>query len=376
MTISNLYEAAIDYIVVKVGNDTSLTGQTVIVDDDSSLIQYSGQWTRNTNTFTSGRSSLGLSATPGYPYGNATHWSSKPGDNFTFRFSGKQPARFPAEAFQLFFSPGTSIAIYGIISWNDPGSLAATYSIDGTPHLSFISVDPSATGYTNDGEVTNQLYFYLDRLSSGPHTLFVNITEANHQIFKLDYIVYAPSFDTLSSMPSLSAGISSTTGSGASSSTASASHHSVSTGAFVGGVFGGLAIGVLLTLLLILYRRRAQQQGRAHQAHDAALGGGLNDANILSVSNSRFRSFRLIQLWFTDPSGPNYFQMQEHQSPFSHRQPFRPLPYHERSSSVTSPDSNTTPTYSATGGNSKSVDEPWADTPPHDTISDPVNCRP
>jgi hypothetical protein len=85
ITVSNLYGTAIDYAVVKVGNNTSLSGQTVIIDDDSSLIQYSGQWSRNTNEF------IPASLPTGYPYANVTHRSSNPGDTFTFQFSGKQP---------------------------------------------------------------------------------------------------------------------------------------------------------------------------------------------------------------------------------------------------------------------------------------------
>jgi len=81
--MSNLSLIALDYAVVKVGNQTSLSGQTVIVDDDSSLIQYSGQWSRSTNKFTPGN------LPSGYPYGNLTHRSSNPGDTFTFQFSGK-----------------------------------------------------------------------------------------------------------------------------------------------------------------------------------------------------------------------------------------------------------------------------------------------
>ena len=81
--MSNLYAIALDYAVVKVGNQTSLSGQTVIVDDDSPLIQYSGQWSRSTNKFTPGN------LPSGYPYGNLTHRSSNPGDTFTFQFSGK-----------------------------------------------------------------------------------------------------------------------------------------------------------------------------------------------------------------------------------------------------------------------------------------------
>jgi len=112
------------------------------------------------------------------------------------------------------------------------------YSIDGNPStFSLITITPTTLFFGND-------------LPPGPHTLSLNITEANDQTFILDYITYRPSFDTLSSMPSISAGSSSTTGS-ASSSTAHGSQHSVSTGA-VGGVFGGVAFVVLVTILVIL----------------------------------------------------------------------------------------------------------------------------
>jgi len=85
--VGTSHPASVDYAVVKVGLQTSLTGQTVVVDDDSSLIQYSGQWSRSTTRFTPGS---GNPISTGYPYGNVTHRSSNPGDTFTFRFSGEQ----------------------------------------------------------------------------------------------------------------------------------------------------------------------------------------------------------------------------------------------------------------------------------------------
>jgi len=161
--------------------------------------------------------------------------------------------------------------------------MTVNYSIDGNPStLSFITTAPTTLFFGND-------------LPPGPHTLWLNITEANDQTFILDYITYRPSFDTLSSMPSISASSSSTTGS-ASSSTAHGSRHSVSTGAIVGCVFGGVAFVVLVTILvilLILWWRRAQEQGH-EPYHDAALVTGVvNDPNILSASNSPLSSIFL-----------------------------------------------------------------------------------
>ena len=83
ITLSNLTLISLDYAVVKVGNQTPLGGQTVIVDDDSPLIHYAGQWSRNTNKFIPGN------LPTGFPYGNVTHRSSNAGDTFTFQFTGK-----------------------------------------------------------------------------------------------------------------------------------------------------------------------------------------------------------------------------------------------------------------------------------------------
>jgi len=83
ITVRNLtVTTEIDYAIVNVGNQTSLSGKNIIVDSDSPSILYSGSWSRNTSQFRSGY--LGL----GYPYGSTTHRSSTPGDTFTFRFTG------------------------------------------------------------------------------------------------------------------------------------------------------------------------------------------------------------------------------------------------------------------------------------------------
>ena len=251
VTISKL-RTAIDYAVVNVGNNTSLTGQTVVVDDDSSLIQYSGQWYRNTNQFIPGNLPVG------YPYRNVTHRSSNPGDSFTFQFSG------------------TSVSIYGIFSWFNLGSLTATYTVDGMPYNSTISVTTSSPSYLNkDGEMSNYLYFSLDNLSAGNHKLVVNVTQADNQTFILDYISYKPSFNSLATMPNITGTSTSSTSRAVSSATSqgtavatvssSGSQQPVSTGTIVGASIGALAFGILLTALvvyLVLRRRKTPEWNR------------------------------------------------------------------------------------------------------------------
>jgi len=213
----------------------------------------------------------------GYPYGNVTHRSSNPGDSFTFRFSGKQTF-FDRSILTWFL--GTSIAIYGIFSWHSLGSLTSTYSIDGLSFSSSISVNTSSSYYLDAyREVANHLYFSQGSLVPGPHTLVVNITEAINHTFVLDYITYEPAFDTLSSMPSLSLGITSST-----TTPTSSSRPSVSTGAIVGGIVGGLAFGLLVTILVLLILRRRRAREQDHTYPDAALDSGVNDPNMLSVS--------------------------------------------------------------------------------------------
>jgi hypothetical protein len=141
-------------------------------------------------------------------------------------------------------------------------------------------VDASSPSYVyKAGEVPNYLYFGLDNLPLGTHTLLVNVTEANNQTFMLDYITYRPTFSTLSSMPPLSP-IPSL------SPSSSTAQQSVTTGALVSGVIGGVLVAMILAILwVILRRRRAQGQGYAYRDHHAARSSGVNDPNILSVSN-------------------------------------------------------------------------------------------
>lgn len=72
----------VDFALIEVGQDTSLSGKTVIADDDDSAVQYSGSWLRSTEQFNPGVILVG------FPLGGATHRSSIPGDSIAFRFSG------------------------------------------------------------------------------------------------------------------------------------------------------------------------------------------------------------------------------------------------------------------------------------------------
>ena len=74
---------ALDFAAIKVGTrNYNLTQSTIVVDNESPSILYTGHWSRNTSVITLGTTFRA------YPYGNSTHRSSTPGDTFTFRFTG------------------------------------------------------------------------------------------------------------------------------------------------------------------------------------------------------------------------------------------------------------------------------------------------
>ena len=85
ITVGHLAGTSVDYAIIKVGSNTSLSGTTVIVDDESPAITYSGGWSRSTAQFNAG------TLPDGFPYGNSTHRSSNVGDSITFRFTGEHP---------------------------------------------------------------------------------------------------------------------------------------------------------------------------------------------------------------------------------------------------------------------------------------------
>ena len=78
---------SIDFAIVEVGTQTNLTQSTIVVDNVSPLISYSGHWSQDNNLLEWG-----------FPYGNSTHRSSTAGDTFTFWFTGTLLlVKFPEE---------------------------------------------------------------------------------------------------------------------------------------------------------------------------------------------------------------------------------------------------------------------------------------
>lgn len=70
-----------DYLVVEAGHSTSLQSRTIIVDDTSPDLAYSGTWsTQNPSPSASDFSTASFRDT--------THWSKNVGDTLQFNFTG------------------------------------------------------------------------------------------------------------------------------------------------------------------------------------------------------------------------------------------------------------------------------------------------
>jgi hypothetical protein len=169
------------------------------------------------------------------------------------------------------FISGTSVSVYGIFSWFNLGSLAATYTVDGTTVTQTYNSTSLERG-NEEGEAFNFLYYSLDNLSPADHTLVVNVTVADNQSFALDYITYLPSFETPSLMPRLNDTTTTTTTSVEPSSSSLRPSLVQNSGtsqpwqmqrlqiAIVGGVIGVVALGVLLGVWSLLRRRKAKPE--------------------------------------------------------------------------------------------------------------------
>ena len=143
---------------------------------------------------------------------------------------------------------GTSVSVYGLFTWGNIGTLAATYTLDGgTPVALTYPVTTNSPEYVDGNlEKPNFRFFLLDTVSAGDHTLVINVTQCLNHTFIFDYITYTPLFSNLASMPSLVF---------TAPPTASGSRHTP-VGAIVGGVVGGLLALVFIPLILVFWLRR------------------------------------------------------------------------------------------------------------------------
>lgn len=82
ITLYNVQQIILDYVLVTAGTQTNFTGQTIFIDDSNLEIVWLGQWvTANDYTIETGSYQV-------MPAGNGTHTSNTPGDSFSFTFAG------------------------------------------------------------------------------------------------------------------------------------------------------------------------------------------------------------------------------------------------------------------------------------------------
>ncbi|KAJ7613041.1 hypothetical protein FB45DRAFT_1112713 [Roridomyces roridus] len=249
---------SVDYILVTASNETSLRGQTILVDDTSLEISWNTKkddynlsinYTVPTmNSFMKGyftESTTFLANMP--PHGNSTHSSNTMGDSFTFQFAGTS----------LLISgvtPGPPAGINTGIDW----FLEMEFTLDG-------DTNPTTITAGEDIIKPHFVYFNATNISSGNHTFSAKISNIGGlpvPSAQIDYITHAPSFATIAEKPNFSMSpspASSLAPSLAPSLTpgpAPKKHHD-GLGAIVGGVVGGcVALGCLVGLVFWLLRRQ------------------------------------------------------------------------------------------------------------------------
>ncbi|KAJ3885575.1 hypothetical protein GG344DRAFT_11113, partial [Lentinula edodes] len=154
----------VDYAIITVGQTTPLgSTSTIIVDDSNTEIKHQGSWAH------------------GPPLGNSTHRINSLGNAFRFQFSG------------------SSIAVFGVFGWTGAGSLTLDFALDNQTTTSVVSI-PS--GSTPPHQETPNYQFLSSNLTSGNHTLFVNVTDTiGNQTFVFDYLTYILSFELLANKP-------------------------------------------------------------------------------------------------------------------------------------------------------------------------------
>nr|GAT55823.1 predicted protein [Mycena chlorophos] len=282
----------IDYGTATVGDGTSLAGQRIIVDDTSIEIFWNGTWSPRTDLVLDVSCTLPFDSTFNrnettsftagmHPHANSTHQSGTVGDSFVFQFSG------------------TAILASGITPGNNTANNDWLLAMNFTLYDGNSTVPSSSwlTNFTSDSDITeatrpHYVYFSLEGLSDGDHTLFAQILAVSGNPppqAQIDYITYLPSFATASQKPAFNPGAfvaaldgggiagtsasgrattssASMTGSAAQQSTSAVGNSSKShteAGPIAGGVISGLVFVLVFVAAILFYMRRKRTGQRA-----------------------------------------------------------------------------------------------------------------
>jgi hypothetical protein len=150
---------------------------------------------------------------------------------------------------------GTANAIYGLFDFSSPSVLVLSFSVDSQSLSQTYRVTSSSPQLVAElGQQPNFLFYSYDFLTTGEHTLLVNVTECLNQTFRFDYLTYVPAFGKVSDMPIYSDG-------GSSTSPGTGDNGNRGVGPTVGAALGAVLGSVLLAVLLFLFlRRRARRK--------------------------------------------------------------------------------------------------------------------
>ncbi|KAK0466845.1 uncharacterized protein EV420DRAFT_651487 [Desarmillaria tabescens] len=237
----------VDYVLVEAGYSTSLANSSLVVDDSSREIRYSAGWEPKNNQSLPGDPADGVSLYS--PLGGGTTESLAGDDSFSFEFAG------------------TAVYVYGVRE----GADAVTCSVDNSPP-SFVSLSPPSQ---DDENIVNVLFFQSHELGPGNHTLMCNVTD--DKSFVLDYIVYTPSFDSLSDKPYLFPQPQASVSPPSPSTRGSASSSAVPSGAIAGAVAGAIVLLAVFATLVVIWcrgRKRKVALSRSSSFGDATVASG------------------------------------------------------------------------------------------------------
>ncbi|KAK0243379.1 hypothetical protein EDD85DRAFT_786286 [Armillaria nabsnona] len=255
VTLSEMDNIDVDYAIVAVGNQTTVQGKDILVDDTSNAIAWTGDWQTNTSTL----AHVTRVFVDNHPLGNSTKDSSTAGDSFSFQFTG------------------TNVSVFGAQRLSIIGSISADFSVDGGKTTTF-----PTTSNASGNDIANTMFFSSSILASGTHMLFMNITEVSgDQTFILDYITYSDQVSHDNSPPSPTSSSGSSGTNTPSSSGTNSSYSPPKTTAFAGIVGGAVGGGVALILIigaLIWWLRRKRTY---HKANSTSLSKSNIDQFVL-----------------------------------------------------------------------------------------------
>ena len=246
ITLTQLAGTSVDFGIVTAGNDTPLSGQMAIVDNENPAITFKGNWKQNNASFVSSQIPIGL------PFQNTTQDSTTIGDSFTFLFTGTLSYELIVYGGGTHFRLGQSAAVYGVFNWSTLGLVTVTFTLDDSSLVKTFQVTSTTPQFlSNSGQEPNYQFYLTNFLTPGNHTLIVNVTDRVNQTFSFDYITFQPSFSTLANMPNLT----SLAGSGASNSGSSRKFP-------IGAIVGIIVVAIALVSFVIFVTRRLKQRRR------------------------------------------------------------------------------------------------------------------